>query len=438
MTAFDRFDPFERRISEAIDGIAAARRPEYLDDILRQTARTSQRPRWTFPERWLPLDTALARPGFMRGVPLRSLLFLALVALLALAAAAFIIGSRQRELEPFGLATNGAIAYVSSGDIYVRDSLTGVSRLLIGGPGTDAFPFFSPNGKLIGFSTTGTTGEFLKVANADGSNVRQLLDDPIVAAGAVWRPDSRAMAVDTTIGTAHKLLIVPVDGTPVTTIDLGALEPMNVVWQPPSGATLLFRATDQFGQMDLYSVHADGTGLKHFGLPGQTSFGAEFTLGGAVWAPDGKTIAYNSIGLDQSGTFVTHFRVGLLSPDGTSKILAGPADPRVQEAWPHYSPDGKWLLVHRWVFKGDSEFAKPEGWIAVIPADGSGTARDIGPRVPGGEDSGLTMTWSPDGTRVLAAAGNTQQVFSIDPLTGAYDTLPWTTELPDWQRVATP
>lgn len=56
MTTFDRFDPFERRISEAIDEVAAARLPVYLDDILRQTARTAQRPRWTFPERWISMN----------------------------------------------------------------------------------------------------------------------------------------------------------------------------------------------------------------------------------------------------------------------------------------------------------------------------------------------------------------------------------------------
>ena len=42
MTAFDRFDPFEQRISAAIDAIAAARRPDYLDDVFRQTAHSSQ------------------------------------------------------------------------------------------------------------------------------------------------------------------------------------------------------------------------------------------------------------------------------------------------------------------------------------------------------------------------------------------------------------
>ena len=62
MTAFDRFDPFERRITEAIDDIALARRPDYLDDILQLTARSAQRPRWTFRE-WRRPVSRLAYVG---------------------------------------------------------------------------------------------------------------------------------------------------------------------------------------------------------------------------------------------------------------------------------------------------------------------------------------------------------------------------------------
>lgn len=56
MTAIDRFDPFERRIIEAIDEIAETRAPAYLDDILRRTERTPQRPRWSSPERLLNVN----------------------------------------------------------------------------------------------------------------------------------------------------------------------------------------------------------------------------------------------------------------------------------------------------------------------------------------------------------------------------------------------
>jgi hypothetical protein len=56
MTTLDRFDPFERRITEAIQEIAAERSPAYLDHILEATARSRQRPRWAFPERWIPVN----------------------------------------------------------------------------------------------------------------------------------------------------------------------------------------------------------------------------------------------------------------------------------------------------------------------------------------------------------------------------------------------
>jgi hypothetical protein len=105
----------------------------------------------------------------------------------------------------------------------------------------------------------------------------------------------------------------------------------------------------------------------------------------------------------------------------------------VQEAWPVFSPDGRWILVHRWTWKFN---AGGEGWLAVMPSDGSAPAHDIGPRIAGGEDTGLTKAWSPDATRVLMRSENTKEVFSIDPIAGDFETLPWTTELPDWQRVA--
>jgi len=72
-----------------------------------------------------------------------------------------------------------------------------------------------------------------------------------------------------------------------------------------------------------------------------------------------------------------------------------------------------------------------------MPADGLVAARDIGPRIPGGEHTGLTDMWSPDGTRIIMRADNTKQVYSIDPATGRAELLPWAGfDLPDIRRVA--
>jgi hypothetical protein len=80
MTSFDRFDPFERRIGAALDGLAPPRRLDYLDDVFRQTARTAQRPRWSFPERWLPMDAVASAP-FVRTHLIRVVLVLLALAL---------------------------------------------------------------------------------------------------------------------------------------------------------------------------------------------------------------------------------------------------------------------------------------------------------------------------------------------------------------------
>jgi Tol biopolymer transport system component len=441
MTTFDRFDPFERRITDAIDEIAAARMPDYLDDLLRQTARTSQRPRWTFPERWLPMDTALSRPTLFGRLPFRQLIVLALLVALAAAALAVYVGQQRRLPAPFGLAGNGTLAYSFSGDIYVRDTPTSPGRLLVGGPGVEDFAGYTPDGSHLTYVSIHDGADHLMVANADGTNPVEIAVIPSTgnATGAI-SPDGKTFALVYDIGGIPTLSMVAMDGSSSRVIDLNPKWPLEVSWSPPNGDLLLIRAQDEIGEgVALYTLKPDGSGLSAFNLPGTSGMGMNFTLSGAVWAPDGRTIAYN--GVDQvrlaSGETRDHFRVHLIAPDGSNdRAVPGPEEPLVQENWPTYSPDGKWIVVHRWDFIGDKPNA--EGWLAIMPADGSAPARDIGPRIPGGQDTGLSKTWSPDGSRLLMSTANTEQVYSIDPVTGEFEQLTWATTLPDWQRVALP
>lgn len=437
MTAFDRFDPFERRITDAIDEIAATRLPDYLDDILHLTARSSQRPRWTFLERWLPVDITLSRPVFGRRLPVRPLVVLALLTALVAGAVAAYFGSQRRLPAPFGPAANGLIAYVANSDIYVRDSLTGVGHVLIGGVDNQFAPVFSPDGTGLAYVTSTGTGDHFILASSDGSNPREAaLIPPTGNAQAAWAPDSRRMALIYDVAGSPQLSIASADGSPTTVIDLDKRVPLDFAWSAPVGARLLVR-TRTLDVNEIITIRPDGTDIKAFGLRGTSRWGTQFTLSGSAYSPDGLRIAYN--GTDDvvmsNGQVKNQFRVHLINPDGSNdRAIPGPSDPVVNENWPQYSPDGKWILVHRWHLVGD--VPNPQGWLAVMPADGSAPARDIGPRIAGGNDTGLTKIWSPDGTRVLMRSGNTQQVFSIDPVSGTYEELPWTTELPDWQRLA--
>jgi Tol biopolymer transport system component len=325
------------------------------------------------------------------------------------------------------------IVYAYHGDLWARDSLTAVDRILVGGAGDQAYPLFSPDGRRLAFSTTIDRKELLMVSDADGSHVHQLLPDPLLGVSLAWSSDSSSLLVVNEVAGRPSLFVVPIDGSPARRLDLGDLVPAEASWQPPDGRLILFHGLRLDGSVDLYTVQPDGSGLHPLGLAARSAYGTRYTLSGATWAPDGRSILVNAVGLDGSGP-AERFRVASVAADGTHwRILPGPADPKVQEAWPVVSPDGRWILVHRWTWKADNG---GQGWLAVMPSDGSGPAVDIGPRIPGGEDTGLAKTWSPDGTRVLMASANTTQVFSIDPVTGLQDPLDWADQLPDWQRVS--
>lgn len=344
MTVFDRFDPFERRITEAIDEIAATRPPAYLNDILRQTARVSQRPGWTFPERWLPVDTTLSRPGFARPFPVRQLLILALVGLLAVAAAAYIAGASRRD-PAFGPAGNGLLAYTSANDLYVADQ-RGAPRLLAAGVGFG--PQWSRDGSQIatvrpilirnhqiGELTNGPNYCSLAPTCVDEIVITDLQGKSVVAATLAheswvidWSADGRQMLVedlDRTVARTN-LVLVSVDGTPPVTIG-SMLGGFNARFTSSPSAPILYLAVDGAGEVVLSSTDRNGFALKQLAT---APFPREGTSVAFDINPDGSEIA-----------LLTDTTLAFLRPDGEQvRVLPVPGS-----TWIRYSSDGKWLLL---------------------------------------------------------------------------------------------
>jgi hypothetical protein len=443
MTAFDPFDPFEQRIAAALHELAPAHRPDYLDDLLRQTERTSQRPRWSFPGRWLPMDTTLS-PGRTARSPLRPLILVAIIALLVLAAAAvFIAGSRPKVPLPVGPAVNGSIVYPSGGDIYIRDSAAAdaATKPLITGPAKQVAPYLSPDGTTLVYIETVNGGDYIWAAGIDGTNPRQLLPKPLSPTWSQWSwsLDSRHLLLSGEFGDSTKRLYdVQADGSGAREIVFDGLAPWDAFWSPVDPNTFLLRAQTTAGvqAQGLYLADADGGNLRPLGLTGQSAFGPQNTLSGAAWSPDGTTIAYNAITTDPK-TFVTHFRIHVVNADGShDRELPGPADARVNEAWPVFSPDGTQLLVQHFVFPTEEDTKDGSGSIAVIPVDGSAPAREFGVRNDDTTNPDLWKAWSPDGRLVIQMIGETMKGYLVDPATGTMTEMPWADDMPDWQRKA--
>ena len=110
MTADRRF---ERDLPDLLADLYLGPAPDYRDELVRQFAATSQRPAWTFPERWIPMSvTTLARQA-LQPLPWRTIGLLVVLALLAAVALVAYMGS-QRALPLPATATSSSARTATS------------------------------------------------------------------------------------------------------------------------------------------------------------------------------------------------------------------------------------------------------------------------------------------------------------------------------------
>src|SRR3954447_25523141 len=99
----NRSSRLEQDLTDWLRETAMPHTPDFTDEILDQTARIRQRPRWTFVGRWLPLPEV--RPSMFggRGRMVAAVTLLVVLAVI-LAALAAVVGGRRSLPRPFGLA----------------------------------------------------------------------------------------------------------------------------------------------------------------------------------------------------------------------------------------------------------------------------------------------------------------------------------------------
>lgn len=401
---------------------------EALERVLTATRRTPQRPGWTIPERWLPMQLTLQRTPGMRPIP-----YLLLVALLiaALIAAAVFVGSRQRLPEPFGRAVNGVVAFERDGDILIADGPGGAVHTLVTGPSRDSRPVFSRQGAHVAFlRSIPDGGLMLMAARADGSNIIELGGPYRQHDRHEWSPDGSSIAVGWIRKGYFEISVVATNGSGETNLELD-MPADQPTWRP-DGSVLAFRGQPGDGgdAAAVYLVRPDGLGLKRLDL-GSPEVDESIEFEGLTWSPDGTRLSYmRSVRIDGSLDWRIH--VADISPTGDVMQIRRLA----------LAPDSSAEMLGAWSPEGDrlAFILERAGTrqLAIAPVDGSTPARAIGPVVR--DDEGIGGAWSPDGTKMLATylpRQDPQTFWSIDVESGAQTQLEGpVADLPSWQRVA--
>ncbi len=256
MTADDRFG---RNLSAWLREDGAHRVPDHLAEVLVQTVATRQRPWWSSPERWLPVDTTFrATTGPVRW---GRLALVAGLIILAAALAVLAVGSRQPHLpEPFGLARNGDIVTSRDGDLFLMDSVALQPRSIEVGEGFDFSPIFSRDGtRMVFLRSDGPIAEpailTMYVANADGSDARALTPPTESLDWFDWSPDGTRIAY-----VARGALFVVDVATGELERRPGAGRVHFPTWLPPDGKEILFRV--ETANPGIFAIAPDGTSKR--------------------------------------------------------------------------------------------------------------------------------------------------------------------------------
>jgi Tol biopolymer transport system component len=228
------------------------------------------------------------------------------------------------------------IAFLSRRDgkqeIYVVNADGIGLRNLTRNPEHDFAPAWSPDGRKIVFTRSRDyfqrANVELYVINADGSGQRRLTHtrgrhdgNPVWSGGAVWSPDWRMLAFTTKRDGDFDVYVMNADGRGQRNLTRNPARDFFYAWLPDGRIAF---ASDRDGKQEIYVMSADGSSLRNLTR--------EWGLGILpVWSPSGGKVAFV---LDASPYVM---KLYVMNADGSGRReLADGVD--YHPAW---SPDGR-------------------------------------------------------------------------------------------------
>ncbi len=238
--------------------------------------------------------------------------------------------------------------------------------------------------------------------DVDGSNVVKVASDPAGSEfDGAWSPGGEWVVYrDSTRGINEddEIYVARADGSEKRNLTNDPANDWGPDWSP-DGTTIIFNSDRDGGAIRGYTVHADGSNLRRLPIEGWVEYPS--------FSPDGMRITY----MGANGTNYEIF-VADLATGETTQITASPG----QDGWPVWSPDGAAIAFMS--VRDDCAIAPPgsDCWatedddehndIWLVSPDGTNLRR-VTP------EAGHFVAWSPDG-RYLLISGRALYVVRPD------------------------